>query len=376
MTKTERSLDHGVIIEVGACYDVKHGIRSSDISKELLEEKEIDMTPPTSPTEVETSVPTLTAPVVPIEVNIQKKAAVIRRSQLLASVVQHQALTTDQHASEELSEISSVITSQPAVSSNPFINFSQLTTSYLDQQQTTNPFTSTSQISQQSNPFVTTSHQSVSAFNPFINTSQPSNSSNPFASLNQSTSSPATTNPFETTDFPIVQSTNSPSVVSHQTFNYPEPITPTCSTPMTFDTPERPLHRRPIQDRKLDGIFQRLSTLEKNQTDIKNNQQVIMTMLSTTLQLLQGNSTSTCSPTNQSSIYTCQPVNTNSEAYPFYDVPEIHRINMIDLNYMSKHSNCPGHLATKLVDRLFPELFTTEQLRLQYFYHGGEMQQV
>ncbi|CAC5425530.1 unnamed protein product [Mytilus coruscus] len=139
--------------------------------------------------------------------SFQKKASVIRRSQLPASVAQHQAPTTDQHASEELSELSSsVITSQPAVSSNPFINFSQLTTSHLDQQQTTNPFTSTSQ---QSNPFL-------------------------------------------------------------------------C--------------------RKLDGIFQRLSILEKNQTDIKNNQQVIMTMLSTTIQLLQGNSTSTCSPTNQSSI--------------------------------------------------------------------------
>ncbi|XP_052088317.1 uncharacterized protein LOC127725423 [Mytilus californianus] len=307
---------------------------------------------------------------------MKKKAAVIRRSQQPASAVQHQAATTttDQHASEQLSELSStLITSQPEGSSNPFVQFSQLTTSHLDQQQTTNPFTTTSQISQQSNPFVTnshlsTSHQSVSAFNPFSNTSQPTHSSNPFAPLNQSTSSPAsTTNPFEMTDFPIIQSASSPSVFQ-QTFNYPEPTTPTCSSPILFDTPERPLHRRPIPDRKIDGIFQRLSTLEKNQTDIKNNQQVIMTMLSTTIQLLQGNSTTS---TNQSSIYQCQPVITNSETYPFYDVPEVHRINMNDLNYISKHSNCPGHFATKLVDRLFPELFTTEQLRLQYSYHGG-----
>lgn len=53
-------------IDVGACYDVKHGIRSSDIAKELPEEKR-----QTSLTEEETTVPTLTAPVVPIEVNIQ-----------------------------------------------------------------------------------------------------------------------------------------------------------------------------------------------------------------------------------------------------------------------------------------------------------------
>ncbi|CAC5424314.1 unnamed protein product [Mytilus coruscus] len=182
-----------------------------------------------------------------------KKAAVIRRSQQPASAVQHQAATTttDQHASEQLSELSStLITSKPVVPSNPFVQFRQLTTSHVDQQQTTNPFTTTSQISQET-PF------------------QPTHSSNPFAPLNQSTSSPAsTTNPFEMTDFPIIQLASSPSVFQ-QTFNYPEPITPTCSSPIPFDTPERPLHRRPIPDRKIDGIFQRLSTLEKNQTEIK-----------------------------------------------------------------------------------------------------------
>ncbi|CAC5368602.1 unnamed protein product [Mytilus coruscus] len=83
------------------------------------------------------------------------------------------------------------------------------------------------------------------------------------------TSSPAsTTNPFEMTDIPTIQSASSPSVCQ-QIFNYPEPITLTCTSSIPFDTPQRPLHRRPIPDRKMCDISQRLSTLEKNQTDIQ-----------------------------------------------------------------------------------------------------------
>ncbi|CAC5422281.1 unnamed protein product [Mytilus coruscus] len=56
---------------------------------------------------------------------------------------------------------------------------------------------------------------------------------------------------------------------SQPTFNYPEPSTPTSLIP--FDTPERstPLHRRPIPDRKIDGIFKSLSVEEKTKQKLE-----------------------------------------------------------------------------------------------------------
>ncbi|CAG2246863.1 unnamed protein product [Mytilus edulis] len=65
------------------------------------------------------------------------------------------------------------------------------------------------------------------------------------------------------------------------------------------------------------------------------------------------------------------PIATKPETYPFLDVPEMYRITMADLNSMNTHSNCPRHFATKLLERLFPELFTTQKYRLQHSYHGG-----
>lgn len=44
---------------------------------------------------------------------------------------------------------------------------------------------------------------------------------------------------------------------------------------------------------------------------------------------------------------------------------------MSDLNSIAKQANYPGHFATKILDKLFPEPFTPSNLRLQFGYYVG-----
>lgn len=53
------------------------------------------------------------------------------------------------------------------------------------------------------------------------------------------------------------------------------------------------------------------------------------------------------------------------------DIPDHLRISTADLDSFLQHSHCPVHFTTKLPERLFPELFTSANSRLQYSYHGG-----
>ncbi|CAG2218222.1 unnamed protein product [Mytilus edulis] len=95
---------------------------------------------------------------------------------------------------------------------------------------------------------------------------------------------------------------NSPSYLP-DIFRFPEPTTPTTPFP---DIQDRltPVNRRHLTDRKFDGVYQRLATLKK--TEIKNNQQAIMSMLSTAIHLLQG-SISTPPLLSVSTIKSSQP---------------------------------------------------------------------
>ncbi|CAC5387958.1 unnamed protein product [Mytilus coruscus] len=171
----------------------------------------------------------------------------------------------------------------------------------------TNPFSNQSPTNQPLslfNPFLDTSHTST---NPFVNTSQStydqqyssfnSPTVNPFLSTNQPFQHSSQANHSQSAITPV-QPINSPSHLP-DTFRYPEP-----TTPFPSDIQDRltPVNRRPLTDRKFDGVYQRLVTLKKKtQTEIKNNQQAIMSMLSTAIHLLQGSNS-----TQPSTLYQCQ----------------------------------------------------------------------
>ncbi|VDI45351.1 Hypothetical predicted protein [Mytilus galloprovincialis] len=310
----------------------------------------------------------------------EKKATVIRRSQqpLPTNPVDQDDQVEQDIATPTYTTLTPT-TSQPVntPSLNPFLStFSQpdhQTTVSSVPVSSSNPFSNqspTNQLLPLINPFLDTSHTST---NPFLNTSQStyenslfnSPTTNPFLSTHQPFLPSSQANHSQSAVTPI-QPINSPSHLP-DIFRFPEPTTPTTPFPDIHDR-LTPVNRRPLTDRKFDGVYQRLATLEKNQTEIKNNQQAIMSMLSTVIHQLQGQGSNSTPP---STLYQCQPIATNPETYPFLDVPEIYRITMADLNSMNTHSNCPGHLATKLLERLFPELFTTQNYRLQHSYHGG-----
>ncbi|CAC5378921.1 unnamed protein product [Mytilus coruscus] len=268
----------------------------------------------------------------------------------------HQDIVTSAVTYTTLTPIQST-TSQPDLPVNtPSLNPFMSTFSHPDHQATLSSVTISS-----TNPFSNQSptNQQLSLFNPFLDSSPTSTNPFPFQHSSQANHSQSAFTP--------VKPINSPSHLP-DTFRYPEPTTPT--TPFPSDVQDRltPVNRRPLTDRKFDGVYQRLATLEKKQTEIKKNQQAIMSLLSTAIHLLQGSNS-----TPPSTLYQCQPTATNPETYPFLDIPEVYRISMADLNSMNTHSNCPGHFATKLLERLFPELFTTQNYRLQ---HSGSNTQL
>ncbi|KAL3858052.1 hypothetical protein ACJMK2_012668 [Sinanodonta woodiana] len=56
---------------------------------------------------------------------------------------------------------------------------------------------------------------------------------------------------------------------------------------------------------------------------------------------------------------------------PFHDVPLEYKMSMRFLEKLKSQSSGPGNFAVKISERLYPELFTAENLRLKYSYFGG-----
>lgn len=176
-----------------------------------------------------------------------KKAAVIRRNQL----GQPAETITCQHT-EQLTEDNVCAQNSPQEQIPPAVTITTPTTTFQQTETTAND-------------------QPLPLFNPFTY-STPTDQSTTYnnhyqdSTINQPSALNRTYNTFQ----PI----HSPAQYQ-QSFTFPDPLTPTAPSPHT------PTFNRRPSDRQLDNIYQRLSTIENNQTEIQLNQQFIMTMLTT-----------------------------------------------------------------------------------------------
>ena len=59
-----------------------------------------------------------------------------------------------------------------------------------------------------------------------------------------------------------------------------------------------------------------------------------------------------------------------SDGDEFQDIPAPHRLSTEQLYKIQAHSRSVGILATKLISRLYPELFGDNNLHKKYNYHG------
>jgi hypothetical protein len=147
-------------------------------------------------------------------------------------------------------------------------------------------------------------------------------------------------------------------------------------------TPHRP--RNNVIEKKLDQMNKRLTTLERNQVDIKN-------ILGHILQSLQQQQPPQQQPPQQQPPQQQPPQQQPpqqqppqqqqqqpqpqqpqppTDSNPFCDIPEPYHISLEELIKVDKAAFNAGNFSCKLVNRLFPELFGPDHLRTKYSYHG------
>ena len=147
-------------------------------------------------------------------------------------------------------------------------------------------------------------------------------------------------------------------------------------------------------DRKLDALNKRMMSLSRQMTDMQNMMSYIVqklnditTVSGTSSGYMQGPSSSVSGTVSYVPISvnrpTCDSISattienmTSSPAASamdeqFNDLPTHCRIPAEDIIKMRRHSKSVGNFAALLTMRLFPELFTQDNLRFKFNYNGN-----
>ena len=123
-------------------------------------------------------------------------------------------------------------------------------------------------------------------------------------------------------------------------------------------------------DRKLDAINKKLSTIAKQQ-------QEMMKMLTYLMRKTNASAPEWSQEPVQQPCLSDMPSVTHLETSTedvFNDIPHPSRMSIEQLQKIKRESNSIGNLAALLTVRLFPELFTSENLRFRYNYNGVRYQ--